>query len=96
MNCLNDTLSAIKSKYDDPYIFVGGDFNRRSFRAAVTDHPDIVPVPVGATRGTAALDIIASNVNSTLVDYGTVEPIWNEQGIRTDHQTVFALSLIHI
>ena len=80
LSYVNDAVMAVKSKYDDPYIFVGGDFNKRNFRTAVSDHPDISAAQVGATRGAAALDIIASNINQTLVDCGTVEPIWSETG----------------
>ena len=89
-NYVNDVALAIKSKYDDPYIFVGGDFNPRSFRLAMRDLPEIKAADIGATRGSATFDIIASNYNDSMVDFVIVEPIWNEDGVRTDHQTLFS------
>ena len=87
---VNDAIQALKNKYDDPYVFVGGDFNRRNFKLATSEHPEIKEINSGATRGSVSLDIIGSNTNDILVDNGTVEPICNEDGIRSDHQTVFS------
>ena len=87
---INDAVQALKSKYDDPYIFVGGDFNRRIFRQAVIDHPELKEVDTGSTRGNVTLDIIASNINELVVDSGTVEPIHSNEGTPSDHLTVFA------
>ena len=86
----NDAVLKIKSKYDDPYIVYGGDFNRRNFRASVVDYPDIREIHTQATRGNAVLDIIASNMNDTLIDCGVSEAIVTEEGVETDHLTVFA------
>ena len=55
---VNDSVQAIKSKYDDPYIFVGGDFNRKNFRQALLDQPAIKKADIGPTRDQAPLDII--------------------------------------
>ena len=43
LSYVNDALTALKAKYDDPYFIVGGDFNRRSYKDATKDHPDIKP-----------------------------------------------------
>ena len=90
MSYTNDALLAIKAKYDDPAILMGGDFNRRDFRLATSEHQDMKQVSLGATRGTAALDIIATNINESIIDNGTTEAIWNECGTRTDHLTAYA------
>ena len=93
----NDVILKIKSKCDNPYIVYGGDFNRRDIKASLVDYPEIKPVQTQATRGNSVLDIIATNMNDFLVDSGITEAIATEEGVETDHLTVFChLSLIHI
>ena len=86
----NDAVLKIKSKYDDPYIVYGGDFNRRNFRASIVDYPEIKEIHTQATRGSAVLDILGSNMNDSLIDSGVTEAIVTEEGVETDHLTVFA------
>ena len=90
MSYTNDALVALKAKYDDPAVFVGGDFNRRDLRLATVEHPDLKQVEIGATRGSAALDIIATNINDSMIDCGTTEAIRSECGTSTDHLTPYA------
>ena len=85
----NDAIMALKAKYEDPYIVVAGDFNRRDFSLATAEHPDIKPVTTSPTRGQAILDIIGSNINHTITDNGTLESIKSDEGVHTDHLTVF-------
>ena len=59
MNATNKALTALKSKYANPYIFFGGDLNRRNFRDASREAPDIKLIPTGPTRGNATLDSIS-------------------------------------
>ena len=65
LSYINDALTALKAKYDDPYIIVGGDFNGRRFVQAVREHPEIKSVTTGPTRNDAVLDIVGSNMNDT-------------------------------
>ena len=87
---VNDAILALKSKYENPYLIVGGDFNRRSFAAATAEAPEIKPILTGPTHGNATLDILTSNVNHMLVDQGTVRPVYTRGGEESDHMTVFA------
>ena len=87
--CTNDVILSIKSKYDDPYILYGGDFNRRDFWLSINEYPEIKIIQTEGTRGDAVLDIMASNFNDTITDSGITEPIWSRDGVRTDHNTVF-------
>ena len=88
-NYTNDALLAIKNKYEDPIILVGGDFNRRDFCEATREYPDIKPIVTGPTRGLACLDIIGTNVNQSLIDAGSMDPIESNTGALSDHRTVF-------
>ena len=87
---INDSILALRTKYEDPYIFLGGDFNSRNFRLAVEVFPQIKAIHTSPTRGRAVLDILSSNYNDSLVDSSVVEPICTEKEIQTDHMTVFA------
>ena len=88
----NDCLILLKSRYDNPYIVVAGDFNRRDFKKVTRDHPDIKQVVTGPTRVGAVLDIIGSNVPDQLVDQGTTDPLTSDDPDRADadHRVVFA------
>ena len=89
---VNDAVIHIKNKYNDPYIIVGGDFNKTDIKRALADHSDIAQISTEPTRGGSVLDIIATNFNDLVVDSGVTEPIQSETGVPTDH----LLSLIHI
>ena len=71
------------------FIF-GGDFNRRNFKLAIEEYPQIKEIQTGPTRGDAVLDILSSNFNESLTDSGVVAAIHNEEGTETDHGTVYA------
>ena len=61
-NCLADCILKLKSELNDPMIIVGGDLNKKSINDAFKESQDIKmhnPIP---TRGTAALDIVFSNL----------------------------------
>ena len=88
-NYVNDALLALTSKYDDPYIMVGGDFNRRDFKEATRDHPSVKLITTGPTRNHATLDLVGSNCNEDVINSGTVAPIRSSEGTHTDHKTVF-------
>ena len=87
---VNDAVVHIKQKYVDPYLMLGGDFNKKDIRLALQDHSDIKPLPTGPTRGDSVLDILATNFNEHVRGYGTTDPIVSEADIPTDHLTVYA------
>ena len=86
----NDAILTLRAKYEDPYFIVAGDFNRRDFGLATSEYPDIKPIFNDPTRGDAVLDIIGSNMNDTLIDKGVTAAIHSDEGIDTDHLTVFS------
>ena len=85
---MNDAILAVRNKYNDPYIIIGGDFNRRSASEATRDYPDIRPVTTSQTRGDSTLDIVLTNFNDELMDAYTVDPIFNTEGTESDHRPI--------
>ena len=47
---LNDCLIIIKSRYNDPYVFIGGDVNKRRLNAALCHYPGVKRINTAATR----------------------------------------------
>ena len=90
-NYINDCLVLLTARYEDPYIILAGDFNRRDIRKVTQNFIQIKPVLTGPTRNDAVLDIIATNFNKSLVDAGTTDPLQADTiGAPGDHRTVFA------
>ena len=50
-NYVNDAGIVLKSRYENPYILVAGDLNRRPLRRILKDFPEITAVKTGPTRG---------------------------------------------
>ena len=86
---INNTLIQLRGRYNDPFVIVGGDFNKRDIKKATQDFPDIKPVHTPPTRGRNVLDIIATNANDLVVDCGVSEAIQSKDGVASDHKTVF-------
>ena len=86
---INDVILALKTKYENPIILIGADFNRRDMREATRDYPEMAPILTGPTRDQATLDAFVSNINHTIIDQGTLDPLYSETGIQSDHRAVF-------
>ena len=88
MECIADGIEKVKLEYNDPYIILGGDLNRRDLSPGIADFPDISVLPSGATRDGATLDIVASNVNAGDTAAYLREPLATEDGRVSDHSVV--------
>ena len=94
LTCLGDAIETAKNKYDDPYIIIGGDTNRRSIDGAVSDFPEIQMMQTGPTRGNAHLDVLASNINQH-IDCETFFPLEKADSTgKSDHKTIVARAQI--
>ena len=84
---LNELLTSqilqLRSK-GDPYIFVGGDLNRRHLEA-MDDFPDIMRLNHEPTRGDACLDVMYSNLKAT---ESVWPPLMSRAGTASDHACV--------
>ena len=77
-----DVIISLKNRYNDPYVILGGDFNKREIIKAIREFKDIKVIKTGPTRGRSTLDIFASNLQD-IKEAGTIAPVVD-------------LSLIHI
>ena len=66
LRCLGNAIEQVKQDYIDPMIIIGGDTNKRDLQPALDDFPDIILQQTGPTRGTATLDVVATNFSSKL------------------------------
>ena len=103
---VNQVIRSLRNKYQEPYLVLAGDMNRREIRRAISGQTDLKPVLTDPTRGRHVLDIVVTSFNEYLEIAGVTDPIANDAGTETDHKTVYAtfkmprvpkyLSLIHI
>ena len=68
---LVDTVSAMKRRFQNPYIVLAGDFNQWKGEEAVADHADFKEVPVGLTRGSRSIDRVFLNFERSVCKAGT-------------------------
>ena len=80
----------LRNRYQDPYIVLAGDLNKRDYRKATAGYADMKPIITDPTRGRHVLDLVITNFNDMLVDAGVTDPIENKEGTRSDHKTVIA------
>ena len=85
-----DSILTLKRKYSDPYIILGGDFNKRNIREAINYYKDIKVVKTPPTRAGSVLDIIATNLADCEIDSGVGPPITSGDGTASDHGVVFS------
>ena len=89
---LEDVVREIKSRYQDPFIVVGGDFNQWQVEDPLSEFPDLREVNVGPTRKDRCIDRIFTNFGRSITDCGTVPPLEPEpghQGACSDHRIAF-------
>ena len=77
---INDCITLLLNRYDEPYLVLAGDFNRRDIGRAAGNFPLIKTIQTPPTRGSAVLDIMATNMNDLLIDSGVTDPITTEEG----------------
>ena len=88
-NTLSDGIELVKDKYDDPFIIITGDFNKKSIGPALCDFPDVQLVPPVPTRGSACLDLTFSNLGQYIADVRSLPALESNDGLSTsDHSIV--------
>ena len=85
-----DTINKVKIKFDNPILFIGGDFNKKNMRTLVDAFPELMPIQAGATRGGAALDEVYCNISRCVADKQIQHPLSKENGVVSDHHVIVA------
>ena len=85
---INEEITKAKLTSKNPYIFVGGDNNRKQFSEAFADHPDIGELQSPPSRCPHILDLAASNENEKHMTTTTAPPLSDENGYNSDHLTL--------
>ena len=75
---INDLVLDIKTKHQDPYILVSGDFNQWEIDMALVDYQDLVEVQTPPTRGDRNIDRTFTNWSEDITDAGCVPPLETE------------------
>lgn len=76
--------------FNDITIVISGDFNQRSIAELIADHPDLIEVDFGPTRGDRSIDRTLVNFGRSVVESNTLPPHETEDGRSSDHRIAFA------
>ena len=79
MSHINDLILDIKTKANEPYILLGGDFNQWQIDEALADYEEISEVMTPPTRGTRRIDRIFMNWHGEATESGCVPPLETEE-----------------
>ena len=75
LSYINHAVSEVKSKLNEPFIILAGDFNQWDIANALTDFVDVKEVDVGLTRGNCSIDRTFTNIEKAVAEKGTVPPL---------------------
>ena len=91
-----DIVLDIKSKYQDPFVLVAGDFNQWNIGDALSEFADLEEIPSPPTRGDRKLDKIFLNWPDDVDDSGCLPPLESDldgaQKTFSDHSIQYACS----
>ena len=90
INALNECIDRLKTKYIDPIIIVGGDFNRKNLSPFLSASPELAAIAAGPTRNGTALDEMYTNISRSIVQKEILPPLCKEDGTNSDHQIIAA------
>ena len=85
MKVVSDAILKAKTEFPDPFIVIGGDFNRKKPNPAIEAYPDLRIVDTRPTRGKATLDLIATNIGDEITDKTICCPLESREGVKSDH-----------
>ena len=86
MECISEAVLKIKTLSRNPYIVIGGDFNRRGLDDAIGDYADLRILQTDATRLSPTLDVCVTNFGDELVALHNHPPLETSDGLScSDH-----------
>ena len=89
---LSDVIGEAKRTFEDCSIVVAGDFNQWQVQDVLLDHPDLVEVVHGPTRGDRSIDRTFVNFGRSITESGALPPLETESGQESDHKIAWAES----
>ena len=87
---ISDVIGEAKRKFEDCSLVISGDFNQWGIEDIVQDHPELVEVNYGPTRGDRAIDRTFVNFGRAITESGTLPPLETETGQPSDHKIAWA------
>ena len=94
LNMIRETIANAKKNSDNPFIVLGGDFNRHKFHNAVDVFLDIEIHELGATCGGAELDRLATNIQD--IRLTRRQPLCDvTKSRRSDHMVILAQTALN-
>ena len=84
---LTDAISEATAKANNPWLIVGGDFNRYDMNIVTQMVPELAVVATKPTRGSATLDYVFTNFNTYIERTETCYPIESDTN-KSDHMSV--------
>ena len=90
---VSDLVCEAKRTYRDCSIMVCGDFNQWPVNEIIEDHPDLLEVDHGPTRGDRSIDRTFVNFGRALIEYGTLPPLETEEGMVSDHMMAWGKAI---
>ena len=89
MKIIHTEISKLKTDYEDPFIILAGDFNKKPTGTATDDFPDTKDAEVGATRRGASLDLVFTNFDPDIHLKEVRPPLTTRCGKASDHDIIF-------
>ena len=93
-DCITDGINKLRTTYDDPIIFIGGDTNKRSLTELVNEFRSLKLIDTPPTRGNVILDETATNIADLVKRCKAYAPLCTEDGVASDHKVVIIEALI--
>ena len=90
---LSDVVAEAKRQYRDCSILIAGDFNQWPAEEILIEHPDLVEVRHGPTKGDREIDRAFVNFSRSIHESGTLEPLETEEGNPSDHRVAWAKAI---
>ena len=86
---ISDVIVEVKARFNNPYLFIAGDFNQWRIEDHLADFLDIGEAPVGPTSGQRSIDRIFLNCSKSIRESGTLAPLKTEDSRESDHRTAY-------
>ena len=93
---VSDVIGEAKRSFKDCSVIVAGDFNQWKIQDISQDHPDLVEIPHGPTRGDRAIDRSFVNFGRAVQRSDSLPPLETETGQESDHRVAWAEAVFEV